>query len=513
MRPRIAVLIACVLPACAHRPPPPVSPNAAAVARLASADAQLRAGCFDCLVSAYREYEALRATPLVSAAATDGAVQAAALAGVRERELGAEDGGYFERARDTARAAAGWAVPLDIADSLPVRGGGVRAVNPVIPDAELARMQAAYRNKDAWTSQLRARADHDALSAYLWVAYSCEYTPSAERALESWLADVPSWRDTPLVAFKAATCGGADRASLDGLLRADPRFVEINYFLGLAETLRGKLDLAIGHLQHAFDWRPRWPAVTTALANDYIALEEFDRATEFFDRTLAVVPQSADALLGKAKALTYAGHYDDALATLDSLLALQRWYVGDARYWRAWNELQLGRLDDAWDDVELAAKLLVNSDVPKLAGIIAYRRRQVDVAREKFELARERNGDDCEIGYYLGLVLAEQGTWARTTEVLVTTCACLDRAERALDDEIARIRARTDPSPRDERLIAKREQQIVAGRRMAATSRYDIAVAYYNLARTVDAREYAGTLVDDEQFGERARELLNRLPK
>jgi hypothetical protein len=38
-------------------------------------------------------------------------------------------------------------------------------------------------------------------------------------------------------------------------------------------------------------------------------------------------------------------------------------------------------------------------------------------------------------------------------------------------------------------------------------------VAYYHLARAIDAREYAGTLVDDEQFGQRARELLNRLPK
>ena len=48
---------------------------------------------------------------------------------------------------------------------------------------------------------------------------------------------------------------------------------------------------------------------------------------------------------------------------------------------------------------------------------------------------------------------------------------------------------------------------------MATTSRFDIAVAYHNLARTAEARDYASTLVGDEQFGERARELLNRLRK
>ena len=69
-----------------------------------------------------------------------------------------------------------------------------------------------------------------------------------------------------------------------------------------------------------------------------ITLEEFDEAVEFFDRTLAVVPAFPDALLGKVRALTYLGRHEDALVTVDQLLALERWLVGDARYWRALNE-------------------------------------------------------------------------------------------------------------------------------------------------------------------------------
>jgi tetratricopeptide (TPR) repeat protein len=265
------------------------------------------------------------------------------------------------------------------------------------------------------------------------------------------------------------------------------------------------------HLLLAYGWRQRWPAVTNALAADYISLEEFDKAIEFYDHTLEVVPAFPDALLGKAKAQTYAGRYTDAIATIDRLLALERWLVGDARYWRAQNEVQLDRNDAAWDDVELAAKLVRNAEVPKLAGIIAYRRKQLDVARAKFEESRPRNRDDCETAFYLGIVLGEQSVWARTAEVLTDTTACLENAEQKLSAEIAGIRVSSDHPERQLRQIRKREQEIAKGRRMRATSWFNTAVAYYSLSRKDEARQYAEKVAGDEQFGERARELLSRL--
>ena len=59
----------------------------------------------------------------------------------------------------------------------------------------------------------------------------------------------------------------------------------------------------------------------------------------------------------------------------------------------------------AWDDVETAAKFVRNAGVPKLAGIIAYRRKQLDVARAKFEESYKIGRDDCETGFYLGCVV------------------------------------------------------------------------------------------------------------
>ena len=62
--------------------------------------------------------------------------------------------------------------------------------------------------------------------------------------------------------------------------------------------------------------------------------------------------------------------------------------------------------------------------------------------------------------------------------------------------------------------IARREQQLAAQARMRATSWFDTAAACFNLMRYMEAREYAMHVIDDSQFGERARDLLaNQLKK
>jgi len=77
--------------------------------------------------------------------------------------------------------------------------------------------------------------------------------------------------------------------------------------------------------------------------------------------------------------------------------------------------------------------------------------------------------------------------------------------------EIVEIRASSDLPARQARQIERRERDIANGRRMRATSFFNIAVSYLSLPRAADAREYANKVVDDEQFGDRAREVLTRL--
>ena len=88
MRRSIAFLIILsALPACSS-PKKPAAPDPHIPERLTNADALVRAGCYDCLTAAFREYTTLRAYPAATEAATAGAVRSAALLAARERELG-----------------------------------------------------------------------------------------------------------------------------------------------------------------------------------------------------------------------------------------------------------------------------------------------------------------------------------------------------------------------------------------------------------------------------------------
>ena len=46
---------------------------------------------------------------------------------------------------------------------------------------------------------------------------------------------------------------------------------------------------------------------------------------------------------------------------------------------------------------------------------------------------------------------------------------------------------------------------------MRATCWFNGAVASFNLSKKDEAREFAEKVIDDEQFGDRARQLLARL--
>ena len=122
-----------------------------------------------------------------------------------------------------------------------------------------------------------------------------------------------------------------------------------------------------------------------------------------------------------------------------------------------------------------------------------------------------RDASDCETGYYLGLVVAEQRSWTRTAEVFIETARCLDGSVEALNLDIARLHASDARPERKARAIERREQQIASLRRMRATSTFNTAVAYYNLSRGAEARPFAELVANDEQFGARARDLLSRL--
>jgi tetratricopeptide (TPR) repeat protein len=322
--------------------------------------------------------------------------------------------------------------------------------------------------------------------------------------------------DLPLIQYKeAVACGVSGSEPLEALLAGEPGFGEVEYALGLyalgGQTGRTPdLDRADDRFRSAYEWRQDWPSLTLAIGNVAMSAEDFTRALEFYSRTLQLSPASTDALAGITRALTYADRQRDAVDAADRLLATGR-NPGEAHYWRALNLARLKRDDEAWADVEEASKGLANAELPKLAGIIAINRNDYPAARERLELSRRRRPNDCETAYYLQSVLAEQRDWEDAARVAAEAGACFENEEVSLQQELAAVRASGIAPERRARLIARHEQQLAADARMRATVWFNAAAANFNLARTVEARRFAEKVADDEQFGERARTLLQRI--
>src|SRR5260370_38024618 len=92
---RAGVLLVLACSACASPKAvvAPIRPAQSPRGRLAAADAQVRAGCFDCLVSAFQEYTSLRSTASVAGGASIGAARYPALLAGPAPEVGPEDSG------------------------------------------------------------------------------------------------------------------------------------------------------------------------------------------------------------------------------------------------------------------------------------------------------------------------------------------------------------------------------------------------------------------------------------
>ncbi len=191
------------------------------------------------------------------------------------------------------------------------------------------------REQAPWVEAFRGRVDGDPTSAYLWLSLACGPAGFAvpERNLRA--SVVATTSAVPLVSFKlAAGCTPRNRAALEALLEREPRFVEIHYVLGIIALagegqpnqglLLPNLEVADAHYQAAYDWRPDWPALTQAIANLAMTAEDFGRAHEFYERTLALVPDNADAMVGGIRALTYGGRYDEAIAAANRMLTTDR---------------------------------------------------------------------------------------------------------------------------------------------------------------------------------------------
>jgi tetratricopeptide (TPR) repeat protein len=509
MRRRCVLLVVVLQIGCAarstHAPP---AQNWRDIA--ARADALVRQGCYRCLEEAESEYARGLARRSTRQAAAYGQRLAQLLLAARARELGLVGIPDWEaRARQGAETTA-----LDSLERLYV------SILPHMGRAPASAMAEVYEHERADADRSRSdvfaqarltlapRLECDPVAAYFLMVLACTYGSEAPVQGD---AVSPATGAIPLVAYRIGACSRSDTASLDAALAAVPRFSDVEYFKGQHALWSGQLLKAERAFAAAATAFPDAPPPLMGQAQVAMLLEEYDTARAAFERVLARVPGQREALLGRTRALSYLGESVAAEASADTMLQLGTWYIGEAYYWRAWNRRRLGKLPEAAADIESAKQTLLNASVPKLAGLIALDRSELDHALDELTTSRERNSGDCDVHTALGQVQARRAVWGAAGDHFVAAADCARQAQAAIVNRLAEIDAAPLDQPRRDRFRARAERDRVAAYEQEGISSLNAARSFALANRDTDARRWANQAAAWPAWTKSAHEILAHL--
>lgn len=518
---RFSVVVVCLLAGCAARGPSPQ-----VLAEMARAESLLRAGCYTCLREAFTIYQREAASPRAPLGAAQGAFDTALLIAIREKELGIP----------VLRLPA--SIP---ASSAPVAQDGSRAQNLlaafdlIVGDTsgfdpeQRAVLTGRGRPPVAPDNTVRRALDGlvaaDLTTAYVALTIDCESSRLIESVDMAGLT--AKYAGIPLMQFRLARCGQPVLAPrLTSLRAADPRFTDTLYW----EARRA----LIGSPQTGIDFpaafrlfgqaRAAFPAslmITMAWANASISAEEFEAALAGFDEVLAVYPTHRDALIGRVTALSYLMRHADAIASATQLLELGTWHIGDANYWRAWNRYNLEEYDRAWQDVENAIKGLSNTRVYTLAGMIAYARKELPVAIQRFDRAYEIDSSNCDATWMSGLASIDLEELAIAAPKFTRGMSCFVSAAAALRQDAARVEAQvarrgTPATARETRQIERAKRDADNADERSAQSAFNAAQCYARTGAKAMALNLVDAAIAHPRMAEKAVALkaaIEKLPK
>lgn len=498
MSSRLLAGVLIFLAACAPKAPPGPSPQA--LAELAKAESLLRTGCYSCLKEAqalYTRHNNLK-----------GIADTAILIAVREKELGIPS--------DSA-------ITGPLADAVALISGETSGLDP-IQRAAINRGRPPIDKDNPVRRALDPLFGTDLVATYVALTIDCE-SPALIQSVD--IAGLTKqYEGVPLMQFRLARCGRpAIAPKLAALRAADPRWADTLFWEGRAELTSqfAAIDFP-GALKLYAEGRTAFPkslALTMAWANANLSVEEFEAALSGFDDVLAAFPTHRDAMIGRVTALSYLLRHPVAIESATRLIDLGTWHIGDAYYWRAWNRYHLKEIEPAWEDIENAVKGLSNSRVFIMAGLIAYARKDLPTAVDRFDTAFKVDPSACDAVWMSGLVNIDQEQLATAAPKFSRAMTCFISAAAALRGDRNRIESAiakrgTPATDRETRRLERLQRDADNADERSAQSAFNAAQCY---ARTGD-RGLAINLVDVAIGHPRMREkaevlkaAIEKLPK
>ncbi len=500
---RVAIVVLLALTsACAAR-----QATTSSVADLARADQLAAGGCYRCLQGALAIYERqIGTTRRPAPALVQRALETAALAALREKELGIPSAATVARVRALAlqtSALPGHLSPdvlLELIDLAPAEASGMD------PDDAAARNTRERRERlVALRPSLASIPTPTIVETYLALSLDCDNRDARTR-----IAEGPAFTtDNVLLRYKLAVCVGRARTELAPIRAADPRWTDTTFFEARAAVTPKGPDLraAIGFLTVAQNAFPESPAVIVALAHAQRGYGDLEPALATYDRVIKMVPGQREALLGRTITLAYLERHPESVETATRMVDLGTWLLGDAYYWRARGRYILKALEAAWDDAEHAVKLSPNTNVFTLAGVIAHDRRELDVAKDRFQRARQADNSNCTAHFYYATVVATQNSWSEATPIFSQAMSCFTATAGEARRTIDELRANSDDPVFTARLIADQERTLKEAELKAAQSAYNAAQGLLRAGNTPEARTHLQLALDHPDIHDQAAAL------
>lgn len=321
-------------------------------------------------------------------------------------------------------------------------------------------------DRERWRAVLTSHVTDDVLWAYAALSFECIPWIGTSTTIDQTIASLAAFRQFPIIEFKLVVCSAPDFERLQNFQIAHPRFSETSFFLGSQALAARDVDAADEQFSRAYSWHPDWPVVTKRLGDLAMQSEDFFRAVQFYDRTLAIV-DLPDIELGKLQALSQLDQAGDAITLADSMLT-RGMHMGEAHYWKAVNQLQLGDTTAAHTDAIEARRVLADGSSAKLAGRIALQLGQLDGAEEALNDAQRLIPYDCEVKFFLGQIARQRNGSQRASDLLADAGACFDKQQQGVLRDIEQIKRLSHNLDRQRRLVDHRVQQITAITRMAS---------------------------------------------
>jgi tetratricopeptide (TPR) repeat protein len=250
--------------------------------------------------------------------------------------------------------------------------------------------------------------------------------------------------DTPLVQYAIGRCDPTHAPRLKRLREAKSDFVDADLALGqfaLDDPVSPDAEEALRRFRSAAAAFPRSPVIAVRIGNIHRLWEEWTPALTAYDAALAVAPGHPEAMIGRAISLSRLDRSAEAIDTTTRMIEAGQWLLGEARYWRAWNHLNLQYYDRARADADVALTLMSNAAVHVLSGVIEWRTGRRGSAETAFEDALKMDFGECEAAFNLGVVRDELHKTPEALAAFKQAGQCYDLSIAVRRDAIAKIHA------------------------------------------------------------------------